>query len=253
MSKGKRLVQLRAGRLVSAVLYTQALASDPEPVRAAKMKMSSAAKVRQNRRALWQKCEMLLAGNFDVGDLFVTLTYRDTQLPATREEALRCLNLFLRQLQAQRRARGEPLLYIKATEQLGEDGRPHRWHHHLAINGTGRDFEELRALWSRYGDDVDIQPLICDGESYTTRAQYLSKERPPAGKQTWTPSRNLRRPERSSELVDDALTLTAPPGAQILESYQEENGWGSFVYVKYLLPYRPRPASAPRRRTRHRE
>ena len=60
------------------------------------------------------------------------------------------------------------------------------------------------------------------------------------GKQAWTPSRNLRRPERRSELVDDALTLAAPAGAQILDRHEEKNAWGEYVYIKYLLPWRPK-------------
>ena len=240
MPKTKRLTQIRAGRLVSAVLYTQATAADGPPVRAAKAKISSQARQRLNQRASWQKLEQLVAANCDKNDLFVTLTYRDLDLPSTREQALRCLSDFLRALREARRLRGEELIYFKNAEHLTDSGQEGRWHHHIIINGTGNDYEELRAVWAKYGDDVDIQGLLADGWDYASRAQYMCKERPPVGKQAWTPSRNIRRPERSSELVDDALTLTPPPGALVIETQQVDNAWGSFVYLKYLLPYKPR-------------
>ena len=248
MAKTKRLTQIRAGRLVRAVLYTQPMAADEPRVRAAKSKVSSAARQKLNQKGSWRKCEAVMAENFDADDLWVTLTYRDAQLPPTREAAVRCCNAFLSLLRAQRRTRGEDVLYIKNVEHLTDDGSEGRWHHHLVLNATGHDYEEIRALWSRWGDNVDFEPLLGDGQDYASRAQYLCKERQPTGKQAWTPSRNLRRPQRESELVDDALTLAAPPGAVILERDQLDNAWGSFVYIKYLLPRRPGRGRSPRRK-----
>lgn len=238
--KSKRLTQIKAGRLITAVLYTQATAADELRVRQAKQKVSTEARQRLNLRASWQKLEAVLAANFDREDLFVTLTYRDEDLPGSREQAVRCLCAFLRELRAARALRGERLLYVKNVEHLKDDGSEGRWHHHVVINATGNDCEELRSLWARYGDNVDVQLLLGDGWDYEARARYMCKERQPVGKQAWTPSRGLRRPERYSELVDDSLTLAPPPGATVIETQTVDNGWGSYVYLKYLLPYKPR-------------
>lgn len=248
MAKNKRLVKVTAGRMVRLVQYVQAVSTDEPKIRAAKTKVSSPARIRINARTSTEKCEEVMAANFDRGDLFVTFTYREA--PPTREAAIRQLNAFLRLLRSARAARGERLIYIKNCEHLRDDGSEGRWHHHVILNATGRDYEEIRSLWSAWGDNVDFEDLLGGGESYETRARYLCKERPPAGKQCWTPSRGLRRPIRTSELVDEALTVTVdslPAGSVILEHSEERNEWGSFVYFKYLLPYRqPRPD--PRRR-----
>lgn len=236
MGKTKRMTKVQAGRVVWLCVYDQALSGDEPRARAAKSRLSSEARQRLNMKASWQKLEQVLAANFDKHDLFVTLTYRNA--PPTREWALRQVNAFLRQLRAARAGRGDALLYVKCTEHLTEDGDEGRWHHHLAVNATGRDYEEIRALWSAWGDDVDIEPLLDGTWDYEARARYMCKERPPLGKQTWTPSRGLRRPVRTSELVDDALTLSPPPGAIVLDRDQKDNAWGSFVYIKYLLPYK---------------
>ena len=243
MAKTKRLTRVIAGRMVKVVCYKQAAASDGAAQRAAKTKVSSEARCRINARTSAEKCEELMAANFDRRDLFVTLTYRDA--PPSREAALRMLGVFLRRLRAARAARGERLLYIKNAEHIRDDGSEGRWHHHLILNGTGNDYEEIRELWSPWGDNVDFEGLLADGESYESRARYMCKERPPLGKQCWTPSRGLRRPKRVSELVDDSLTITVdslPAGAVVLDHREERNEWGSYVYYKYLLPYRePRP------------
>ena len=230
------MTQTRAGRLVRAVIYTQPTAQDAPAQRAAKAKVSSLARQRQNARASWEKLELLLAENFEPDDLWITFTYRDADLPATREAAVRCLKQFLSLLRAQRAARGQRTLYVKNVQHITESGEEGRWHHHVVLNATGEDYEEIRALWARWGDNVDFEPL---GDDYEARARYLCHERQPVGKQTWTPSRGLRRPQRSTELVDDALTLAVPPGAVVLDRDQKDNAWGSFVYVKYLLPAQP--------------
>lgn len=249
MAKRKRLTRITAGRYVEAILYDQPMPNDPPKTRAAKQKVSSAARQKINRRTCWQKCELAMAANFDARDLFVTLTYREA--PATREQALRQLNEFLRELRKARARRGQQLLYIKNAEHLRDDGSEGRWHHHMVINATGRDYEEIRELWSAWGDNVDFEPLLDGRETYATRAQYLCKEKPPLGKQTWTPSRGLKKPKRESSLVDDSVTLSVeslPSGASVLEKFEELNEWGHFVYIKYMLPLKPEGPDPRRRR-----
>ena len=248
--KNKRLTQIRAGNMVSAVLYTQPMAWDEPRARAAKSKISSEARQRINHRASWQKLEGLIAENFGSHDLFCTFTYRDLDLPHSREQAVSCFKRFLTELRASRRLRGQDILYIKNVEH--ETDGEGRWHHHLIVNATSRDYEELRALWARYGDNVEIRQLR-DFESLAALAQYMCKERQPLGRQTWTPSRNLRRPERTSELVDDSTQLAPPAGAVVIESASVENAWGSYVYLKFLVPDEPeisRPRPAPARQKR---
>ena len=89
--------------MVRAVLYTQPMAADEPTQRAAKSRVSSAARTKLNQRAMWQKCEAIMAANFDRHDLWVTLTYRDADLPHSREQAVRCLAWFIDELRRVRR------------------------------------------------------------------------------------------------------------------------------------------------------
>ena len=58
------------------------------------------------------------------------------------------------------------------------------------------------------------------------------------GDRGWTASRNLRKPVEESEMVDETVTVTAPPGAFVLDTDHKQNEYGSYDYIVYLLPER---------------
>lgn len=151
----KILRKIRAGRVVFAVAYTPCTAGDSPKERAQKQKASTAAREKLNARTSFQKLERTLAANFDDGDLYVTLTYDDKHLPDSRDKAVRKIRAFLSKLRKARAERGEELHYIYVTEGACPGGR---LHHHLVLNSTGTDLEEIRRLWI-YGDNVELRRL----------------------------------------------------------------------------------------------
>ena len=254
----KTLKQVRSGRLVCAVVYTTPTAVDSPKARAQKQKASTAARERLNARTSFQKLERTLAANFDDGDLYITLTYDDKHLPESRDKAVRRIRSFLSKLRGARKARGQPLRYIYVTEGCGPGGR---LHHHVVLNSTGDDLEEIRRLWI-YGDNVELRRLRFDRDyTYEDLASYLTKEprewgHPQVGERTWTPSLGLARPEPESETVPDYVTLTAPPEAIVLQNEGPiRNGYGEYAWIKYMLPRQPgrRKTRAKRRRRRQQE
>ena len=254
----KTLKQTRAGRLVCAVVYTTPTAGEAARARAQKLRASAAAREKLNARTSFQKLERVLAANFDTGDLFVTLTYDDQHLPDCRDAAVRRMRSFLSRFRALRRSRGEETRYVYITEGCYPGGR---LHHHMVLNSTGQDVEDLRKAW-RCGQDVEVIRLTIDrAHSYEDLASYLTKEprewgHPQVGERTWTPSLGLARTEPETETVPDYVTLTAPPEAVILQNEGPvRNGYGEFAWIKYMLPYQPdrRRARSKRRRRRKKE
>ena len=149
----KILKRIRAGRMVYEVLYTSPTAGD-------------------SPKAQTQKLERTLADNFDNGDLFLTATYDDKHMPKDLDQAMHRLRWVLSKLLAARKARSQPLRYICITEGCYPGGRIH---HHLVINSTGENLEELRRLWS-FGY-IELQRLFFDKDhTYEDLANYLTKE-----------------------------------------------------------------------------
>ena len=250
----KILKRVTSGRLVSAVVYSAVSSGDGERARAQKQKASTAAREKLNARTSFQKLERCLAANFDDGDLFVTLTYDDAHLPDSRDAAVRRARFFLSKLRRARKERGESLLYIYVTEGCCPGGR---LHHHLVLNSTGEDLEEIRRLWI-YGDNVELRRLTFTQDyTYEDLASYLTKEprewgHPQVGERTWTPSLGLCRPEAETVTVPDYVTLAAPPGAVTLaREGPVSNGYGEFMWIKYLMPRNSR--SRRKRAKRHRQ
>ena len=256
--RSKRLKTVTAGRLVIGVCYSQALISDTAKARAAKTKCSTLARRALNFRAAWQKLRLLLCVNFRRGDLWITLGYDDAHLPTTRREAKKCMTLFLDRLRSARKKAGEELAYIYNVEELQEDGS-RRLHHHVVLRAGAarRDYELIRSLWT-FGSNIEIRQLgehELYSDDFLELAQYMCKERNPdakvynVGDKCWVGSRNLQRPTTDSNLVDDNVTITAPPGARILDQDHKSNEYGSYDYIVYLMPaFRPDAAAPPRRK-----
>ena len=232
----KRIKTITAGRLVSAVCYTVAGPRDGEQERSCKREMSSAGQDSINLRRSWQKLEMTLAANFGGQDLHVVHTYDDAHIPIHKDAALKQYRKMLKLLRGARKMAGQKTRYIYVTEQLSSEGG--RLHHHMVLNGTSRDVEVLRSLWP-YGQ-VEVERLDV-WEGYEALARYLTKEPREVGKcrvgeRTWTPSIGLLKPKTETETVKDNVTITLPPGAFVLSRKADNNGWGEYLYLKYLLP-----------------
>ena len=232
-----------AGRLVRAVIYTRALATDSKAVRQAKMRCSSAAREAMNLRQSWQKLEVLMAANFGPKDMVVTLTYRDARLPDSKAQAVNRLRRFLRDLRDARKLRGQELRYVYCTEGYHGDKR---WHHHVILNAVGNDYDEIRSLWAVNGDDVDFQHI--DQQSFEDWARYLTKEprehgKPRVGEHMYVPSRKMKKPVMERASVSDTFSLTVPRGAVVLDQRESQNVYGEYIYIKYLLPRGVEPES----------
>lgn len=233
-SKQRRKV-ITAGRYIRAVQYTMTYDPDVRRSRAPKELISSCAREAINLRHSWEKLKMLMAANFEMSDLVVTLTYSDDALPQTRKDAEANLKRFIRHLRAARRQAGHELRYMYVTERGHSLGRHH---HHIILNSTGSDYQTIRDLW-HYGDNIDFARISSKG--YDGWSRYLTKEprelgRHYVGERMWRQSRNLAKPVTESAWIDGGVPLTAPPGAYIIDRQTRSNGYGTFDYIEYVAP-----------------
>lgn len=230
----KRRKTIRAGRLVWDVTYTVPRPNASKQERKRIREVTEEQVARTNANTAQRKLEMLMATNFDEGDLVLTVTYRDADLPESADVTRKHLGKVFSQMRAYRKARGLPnLKYIYVLEGRHGDHRPHA---HIIINAAGGDLELMRSLWI-WGDDIQLNYIRERG--YDGWAGYLTKERREAslnGKKQFVGSRNLARPVTTYEWVDDGTTVDASPGAQVLDEGGGRNEIASCRFVKYLMP-----------------
>lgn len=230
----KRRKTIRAGRLVWDVTYTVPRPNASKQERKRIREVTEEQIQRTNANTAQRKLEMLMATNFDEGDLVLTVTYRDADLPDSADMTRKHLGKVFSQMRAYRKARDLPeLKYIYILEGRHGDHRPHA---HIIINATGGDLELMRSLWI-WGDDIQLNYIRERG--YDGWAGYLTKERREAslnGKKQFVGSRNLDRPVTTYAWVDDGTTVDAPPGAQVLDEGGGRNEIASCRFVKYLMP-----------------
>lgn len=230
----KRRKTIRAGRLVWDITYTVPRPNASKQERKRIREVTEEQVQRTNANTAQRKLEMLMATNFDEGDLVLTVTYRDADLPDSADVTRKHLGKVFGQMRAYRKARDLPeLKYIYVLEGRHGDHRPHA---HIIINAVGNDLELMKSLWI-WGDDIQINYIRERG--YDGWAGYLTKERREAslnGKKQFVGSRNLDRPVTTYAWVDDGTTVDAPPGAQVLDEGGGRNEIASCRFVKYLMP-----------------
>ena len=230
----KRRKTIRAGRLVWDITSTVPRPNASKQERKRVREVTEEQVARTNANTAQRKLEMLMATNFDEGDLVLTVTYRDADLPDSADVTRKHLGKVFAQMRAYRKARGLPdLKYIYVLEGRHGDHRPHA---HIIINAAGGDLELMRSLWI-WGDDIQLNYIRERG--YDGWAGYLTKERREAslnGKKQFVGSRNLARPVTTYEWVDDGTSVEAPPGAQVLDEGGGRNEIASCRFVKYLIP-----------------
>lgn len=159
--------------------------------------------------------EWLLQNNFDVGDLFLTLTF-GAKLSA--EDRQRLFTNFLKRLRRLYKKIGLQLKYIAVTE-TGE--RNDNLHYHLIVNSVGGAItaDEIRSLWGE--NFCDIRTISKRKDGLLGLAIYLMKEQQNTDKfkRSWTCSKNLRRPEIT---VDKTATVPKKHLKKILNAQRND-------------------------------
>ena len=271
----KTLKRIDAGGIQIAALYNRCTGRETPRERQAKHQASSEAQRRMNQIYSYQQLELRLAVNFPTpgSGLWVTLTFDDDHMPGSRKEAQQRFKYFLKKLRQARRKAGlpDPVVFWALEVLTSTSGR---WHVHLVMDNTGRDFDLIRSCWS-YGSDIEICKLGVSepgrklpdwmdrdaeepGNYYRSVARYMTKElrecqeydaRP--GLHGWSCTRSCRRPEVDEQIVEDSRQLRAPRGATVLIHERRSTELTESVLLKYRLPARcftPRARARRRRR-----
>lgn len=171
---------------------TQAKAEGIKPID--KRKQQKAQKElngRLARKRFWQLCEH----NFKEGDLWVTLTYSDA--PASIEVANANMQKFLRNVNAKRKRKGLPnAKYVYVTEEVDEDEKVVRIHHHLLMDSL-LDADTVMTTW-KHGGRNEYRWIEKDENGIEGAIRYMVKPvadtKRKKHKKRWSCSTNLEQP-----------------------------------------------------------
>jgi hypothetical protein len=167
---------------------------------------STSKQIDWNERNSRRRFLQLVHTNFGIGDMHITLTYSNDNLPPTKGDAEREERNFLRRVSYTRKKKGlSPLKYIAipvcAYKKDGET--PARVHHHIILNG-GLDRDEIEDLWrkrkrggQKKGDKIgyaNADRLQPEENGLAALCEYLAKQA--GGRKRWSGSQNLDKPEK---------------------------------------------------------
>lgn len=236
-----------AGPLAYEAIYPLPNPRDSRAVRQGKKNLTSSAQQRMNQKYQWQNLELLMACNFRPGDIVLTLTFDDAHLPDSRSAVMGCVRQFFKRLRAMRSPLGNTLKYIYVIEhnhcrddptftpvELAQQGR---YHVHMILNATGRDFDDIKACWGLGLIEMHLFELNRE-RTYESLARYFCKELPDyVGARKYIPSLGLAKPETDCQIVDSGETLAPPKGATVYDNTGVvKTEYGKYQYVKYLWP-----------------
>lgn len=180
------------GEYMDAYIYPVFETGKRSGGRRAKRKPSTKAQEKLNQRHREEKLTRLLHANFTPEDLEIHLTYRVQ--PESEEEAKRNVQNFIRRLKRYIAKHGLGVLKYVAVTERGKRGG--RYHHHVTIRvEKGIDRDELEKLWTDVEGSgyANSRRLQFNEEGLEGLARYVVKS--PAGKKSWSASRNLVDPE----------------------------------------------------------
>lgn len=159
--------------------------------RGVRRKSTGVSKQERNRLNSYKRKQYLIYNNFDIGDLWITLTYNKDNIPGSPEEAHKVLRDTLGNIRKKLAREKIPFVYYAKTEA----GEKTRVHHHLFIKNNFNVISVLYDYWKQFGKVYDFR------EIYNFKSGKLVKYFLDGGDhkgldfEKYTHSRNLKEPE----------------------------------------------------------
>lgn len=250
MSYVKKQISINNSNILE-IYYTKKLPVKNN-IRSPKMGLTPLAQEEVNNKNAINSLRLLILENFNDGDLFLSLTYRDKKDEDKKEpspgEAKKYLANFRQKLIRFYKKKNAVVKYIFCTECTL---RKQRIHHHVLLKIEGCDVNpsDIRNLWGHGFVSVKVYGgQITDAEDL---ANYMVKKKrnafftaPTVYKKRYNASKNLKKPEVTSVIVRRKYWLREPriPKGYMLDKnslingiYTFGNGESDYEYQFYRL------------------
>ena len=163
----------KAGKTIEVDRYYTSRYHKAGIKRGDKVRPTNEAQKKANTRKAERTLRLLLAENYQDGDLHIDFGYirKKGEPYRTREEMRKDADVFLRELRKAYKQQGQELKYVHVME-VGEKGSRH---HHLVVNYI--DTRLIQAAWKKaypQNSKIHFHPLDTNGD-YSRLAAYLIK------------------------------------------------------------------------------
>ena len=154
-------------------------------------------KQERNRRNANLKRKYQIYNNFDIGDMWITLTYNQDNIPKDGKEAHKTLMAALGKLQRKLKRKNIPLVYYIKTEA----GTHCRVHHHLFVKNNFAVIDMLYQLWRGYGKVKDFSQIYGMEDGRLVRYFLSGGDHKELNFEKYSHSRNLKEPEIETRIL----------------------------------------------------
>lgn len=188
------LKEIRSGPILELNLYPEHRRMSEVPPEGRRPKKDNSKAQRDlNEKNARKHLERLVNANFGEGDLWITFTYDEEQLPETMEEAVKNVQRYIQRVNYQRKKRGLPAAkYIYVTEH--DEDTEVRWHHHIIMDGM-LDRDTVEACWKIRSRNT-IKKIVPDEDGLSGMAKYITKDyKRKKHERRWNASKGLKQPE----------------------------------------------------------
>lgn len=153
-------------------------------------------KEQRNKRNAYLKRKYQIYNNFDLGDMWITLTYFKDSVPENPEDAHKNLMYTLSKVQKRLKKQNIPFVFYVKTEA----GEGIRAHHHLFIKNNFEVIDTLYSYWKEYGKVKDFSQIY-EMESGRLVTYFLDCEHKGLNFEKYSHSRNLKAPETEIRIM----------------------------------------------------
>ena len=187
---------------------------------------TSLSKQERNERAAYLHRKYLIYNNFDINDMWVTLTWKQDKLPDEPEQAHRILMNVLSNIRKKLARAGKPFIYFIKTEA----GERQRVHHHLFIRNNFEVVSVLYDYWGEYGNVRDFRKIYSFNDGRLVTYFLDGGEHKGLNYEKYSHSRNMREPEIEKRVEHHASFREnpKPPKSDEGEEYIIQNLYNGF-------------------------
>lgn len=202
--------------------------------RGVRLKSTGEGKKKRNAIESYRKKKYLIYNNFDLGDIWATLTYKEDKLPESPDAAHKELMNVLSKLRKKLARKGIPLVYYIKTEA----GEGMRVHHHLFIKNTFPVISMLYDYWKEFGNIKDFREIYNLVNGKLVKYFLDGGEHKGLSFEKYSHSRNMAEPEVERRIypAESFKENPKPPKEYIIQNlfnaYPDIEG---YIYQEYEL------------------